>query len=478
MKRVFTRREFVKKGAVTGGVLAASSGRVFLVASRALAASVDPAATKQFASSLKGHLILPGDRDYDSARKIWNARYNKRPAMISRCAVTDDVVRSVEFARKNNLVVSVRSGGHDSAGFSSNDGGIVVDLAPMNSIKLSPDHGTAFVQPGVRVGELYNSLSRQDLVAVSGGCPSVGVGGLTTGGGEGWISGKYGTASDNVTSAEVVTADGRVVHVASDEDPDLFWAIRGGSGNFGVVTSFGLRTIPMTHVIKGSLSYPASRCGDLLRFFRDFVVKAPEELTLGITYGVPGPADQLFLTACYCGDPAEGETVIQPLRSFAKPIADDIRVVPAHLGLVDEEPLSLANFEGDAMIPRLSDADIDALAEAIKGAPSLYTLELFPIGAGTIRGSSAYPFRFSGIEVDYTAFWRDEKDSEAAGKWVDGLRKAITPSSKGGYVNSIGVPDQARAAFGQNYDRLVAIKNKYDPTNFFRMNQNIEPTAG
>jgi FAD/FMN-containing dehydrogenase len=163
------------------------------------------------------------------------------------------------------------------------------------------------VQPGAHVGELYDSLGRHGLVAVSGGCASVGVGGLTTGGGEGWISNKYGTASDNVMAAEVVTADGRVLRTSAPEDPDLFWAIRGGSGNFGVVTSFELRTIPMTRLIKGSLAFPASQCREVLRFYREFLRSAPEELTSGVGYGVPGPADQIFLTVCYCGDPAKGE---------------------------------------------------------------------------------------------------------------------------------------------------------------------------
>lgn len=310
---------------------------------------------------------------------------------------------------------------------------------------------------------------------MSGACPSVGVGGLTTGGGESWISCKYGTASDNVLDAEVVTADGKVIRASSRDYSDLFWAIRGGSGNFGVVTDFGLRTLPITHVVKGSLAFPSSRCSEVLRFWRRFAEAAPEELTLGVSYGIPGPADQVFMTVCYCGDPSKADAALKPLRSFAKASSNDIQTVPAHLGLVDEEPPSLANFEGDVVTADLSDANVEVLSEAIKSAPALLTWEIFRVGGATTRGDGAFPYRFAYYEIDYTGYWRDRKDRAAAAKWVDKLGSALAPSSKGVYVNSLGSPDHAREAFSQSYDRLAAIKRKYDPTNFFRMNQNIKP---
>lgn len=477
MKKPVTRREFVKKSAVAGAVLAVSSSRVFIVASRAFAASIDPDATKKFAASLKGRLILPDDTGYNSARKLYNARYDGRPAMIARCAGTEDVARAAEFARKNNLVVSVRSGGHDPAGFSSNDGGLVIDLGAMNATDVDVARGVVSVQAGANVGNLYHALSKHGLVAVTGTCPSVSVGGLITGGGESWISSKYGTASDNVLFAEVVNADGRAMRAAPDENPDLYWAIRGGSGNFGVVTRFGLRTIPLVRVIKGSLVYPVLRCHEVLRFRREFVATAPEEATLGITYGVPGPADQLIVSICWCGDPAQGELAIKPLRSFAKPIADDIRVVSAERGLVDEEPPSSPYVESGAIIPRLSDGDIDVLCEAISGAPALYNLDIFQLGKGVQRGDSAFPFRTPGFDVGFVALWQDEAKRDAAAKWVNQLHNALAASSKGTYVNGLGDPDMARVGFGANYERLAAIKKKYDPTNFFRMNQNIKPAA-
>jgi FAD/FMN-containing dehydrogenase len=468
-----SRRQLLKRAALVSATLSVP----FICRRYSYAGEIDPAVVRKFGGGLKGRLLLPGDANYNSERRLWNARYDKHPAMIAQCANTDDVVRTVEFARKNDRVVSIRSGGHDPAGFSTNDGGVVIDLRPMKAISIDVAHNVASSQPGMRVSQLYEALSGHRLVAVSGTCPTVGIGGLTTGGGVGWISNKYGTASDNVVRTEVVTADGRLIQAAPDQNSDLFWAVCGGSGNFGVVTGFELQTISMARVTKGALSYPASQFGEVLRFCREFVATAPEEVTLAITYGVPGPADQVFLTVCYCGDPAKSEKVIKPLRSFAKATSDDIRSVPAHLGLVDEEPESLSYFEGDAALPRLSDDAIDVLAEAIKGAPSLYALEIFPFGGKIIRGSSAYPFRFSFFEVDYTAFWREENDRPAAARWVERLRGAMGPFSRGGYVNSLGNPDMAHAAFGDNYDRLLSIKNKYDPTNFFRMNQNIKPTV-
>jgi hypothetical protein len=469
-----TRRQLLKRAALAGAALSIP----FVHRRYAHAAGgINPEAVRNFGTSLKGRLILPGDKDYDSARKLWNTRYDKHPAMIARCAGADDVRRAVEFARKNDLAASIRSGGHDPAGFSTNDGGIVIDLGSMNTIQVDPQHGRVSAGPGAHVGELYDALGKHGLAAVSGACPSVGIGGLTTGGGESWISNKYGTASDNVLDAQVVTADGRVLHSSPDENSDLFWAIRGGSGNFGVVTGFGLRTIPLTTVIKGSLAFPASRCRDVLRFCRGFVDEAPAELTLGFGYGVPGAADQIFLTVCYCGDQAKSETVLKPLRSLGKPLSDDIRTVPAYVGLTDEEAPSLPNAQGAALVPHLSDANIDALSDAIQGAPALYTLDVFWFGSAVTRGDSAYPFRMPCSQPEYAAFWRDEKDRDAAVKWIERLDAALAPSSKGAYVNTISSPNQAREVFGQNYDRLAAIKKKYDPDNFFHMNQNIKPAA-
>jgi len=477
MREPITRRAFVKKSAVAGAVLGASAGRVFLVASRALAASVDPAASGKFGASLKGRLVLPGDSEYESARTLWNTRHDKHPAMIARCAATDDVVRCVEFARKNDLVVAIRSGGHDPAGFSSCDGGLVIDLGAMDAIDVDQARGLASVQAGVHVGQLYSALGKHGLVAVSGSCPTVGVGGLTAGGGEGWICSKYGMACDNVLAAEVVTADGRVLRATSNVNPDLFWAIRGGSGNFGVVTRFGLRTIPLARVMKGSIVYPVSRCREVLRFCSEFIAVAPEELTLGISYGVPGPADQIFITICWCGDPAQGERAIKPLRSFAKPVSDDIRVVPADRGLIDSDDSSMPYFESGAFISHLADRDIETLCDAISGAPSRYSLEMFQLGRGVERGDSAFPLRTPGFNIDLVGSWRSAAERDAAAAWVDQRRKALEASSTGVYVNSLGDPGMARAAFGANYDRLVQLKNKYDPTNFFRMNQNIRPTV-
>jgi FAD/FMN-containing dehydrogenase len=468
-----TRREFIRTAAIS----TASLTIPFIARRFARAGEFDPAALMKFAASLKGRLILPGDQQYNSVRRLWNARYDQRPAIIAQCTVTEDVVRCIEFARENSLVVSVRSGGHDTAGFSTNNGGLVVDLGSMSAVQIDPQPNKMLAQPGLHVGDLYHALGKFGLVAVSGTCPSVGIGGLTTGGGEGWLFNKFGAASDNVLAAEVVTADGKVIWADRRQNSDLLWGVCGGSSNFGVVTTFEMRTIPMTSVTKGSLVFPVPQCAEVLRFCRDFSLTAPAELMLAITYGVPGPADQIVVTVIYSGDPTKADAVIKPLRSFAKPIADDIHAMPASFGMVEEEPPSLGNFEYDAMIPRLSDTDIEVLADAVKRAPALYSLEVFTLRCGVTEDISAYPFRFRCFEIDYSGFWRNANERDAAASWVAKLRKALTASSRGAYVNSIGSPGQAPEAFGRNYDRLLALKNKYDPTNVFRMNQNIKPAA-
>ncbi|HYL57434.1 MAG TPA: FAD-binding oxidoreductase, partial [Candidatus Acidoferrales bacterium] len=241
MSRRIGRRDFLKQSALAGAALSIPS---IFIHPRFAHAVVDPAATKKFGSSLKGRLILPGDSEYESARKIWNAKYDKHPAMIARCAATDDVVRAVEFARQNELPVSIRSGGHDQAGYSTNDGGMVIELAGLKRINIDRTRKTVACGGGVLVGELYAAVAPTGMGVVSGGCPTVGIGGFTLGGGESAVSSKYGLACANVTALEVVTADGHTLSARPDENPDLFWALRGGSGNFGVVTKFEYRLVP------------------------------------------------------------------------------------------------------------------------------------------------------------------------------------------------------------------------------------------
>ncbi len=471
-----SRRRFLKQAALTGAALTVP----FVCGRFADAAGgIDPSAVKKFAASLNGRLIVPTDKDYEIARKLWNGRFDKRPAMIARCAGTDDVRRAVEFARKRLLQVSVRSGGHDAAGFSCNDGGMVLDLGSMNAIRVGPDRKTVSAAAGAHIGDLYREVGNHHLAAVCGACPSVGLGGIITGGGEGWIMDKFGTASDNVLAAEVVTADGQVIHADSNHSPDLFWAIRGGSGNFGVVTRFDLRAIPLEPITKGSLAFPLSRYYDVCRYLDDFARTMPDELSLAVPCGVPGPLDRGFVTVCYFGDPARAARAIQPLRSFVKPLTDDIRVAPGTNGLMDtpEPPRGAISF-WDAAFVRHLDVDVArVMHNSLHEAPRGYALFFVWIGGAAARGTSAYPLRGGGFSLEYSAFALNGATPSTAEKWVRELSSALRPYSAGAYVNVVGVAGDAHEVFGANYNRLLAIKDKYDPTNFFHMNQNLKPTV-
>jgi hypothetical protein len=480
MKARITRREFVKKSAAATAALSVATGRVLLFGTRAFAVSIDPTATKKFASSLRGRLILPGSNEYDTARKLWNSRYDKHPAMIARCAESDDVRRAIEFARDNELVVSIRSGGHDQAGYATNDGGLIVDLGGLNEVKLDLPKNSVSAGGGSRVGELYSVVEPSGLGVVSGGCMSVGVGGLTLGGGESALSSKYGMACDNVIQAEIVIADGRVLTVSNQENRDLFWAMRGGSGNFGVVTRFVFRLVPVSKLLSGVVTYPIAKRRDVLRTVRDYRATAPDELTIGLGWGTPFPNDLSVVELTYCGDPKEGERLIAPLRSIAKPVSDTIKVLPLTQAVTEEEPQALRNRARDDFFPQISDDLIDGFSEALEQPPPIFQVGLFDIRGAVCRGDSAFPLRRPGFDAWTWVFWRDSSEQHRATSWLEQVRQATEKHAAGAYVNGLneGESDaRIRAAYGANYDRLVVLKNKFDPTNFFRMNQNIRPTV-
>ncbi len=471
-----TRRELLKRAALAGAALSVP----FVHRRYAHGEEIDPAAVKQFGASLKGRLILPGDKEYDSARRIWNPRYDKHPAIVVRCAATEDVVRSIEFAHKTNRPLSVRSGGHDQGGFSTNDGGLVVDLSEMKKIKADRAQMRMSVEGGIQVGELYDAVAALGLGVVSGGCPSVGIGGFTLGGGESAISSRYGLACDNVISMEVVTADGRVLSARADETPDWFWALRGGSGNFGVVTSFEYRLVPVSRLLAGTLTYPMANRRAVVRFLCDYLASAPDELTTYTVFGTPFADDVFGITVVYCGEMKEGVRVLKPLRSFGPPVADSVKQVPFVAGATDDEPLPLANCAMDAFLSPISNDAIDALCAHLDGPHPIYQIGIFDIHGAACRGDSACPLRRPGLDAWTWGFWRSNSEREQAVAWVNRLRASIEKYTSGVYVNGLDADEsdaRIRAAYGKNYDRLAAIKKKYDPANFFRMNQNIKPAA-
>jgi hypothetical protein len=409
-----TRREFIKRGTIAAGAL--SFGILRSRSSFGADAGVDPAAIKKLGSSFKGRLILPGDHDYYSARKIWNAKYDRHPAMIARCATAEDVVRSVEFAHQQNLAVSIRSGGHDQAGYSTNDGGMVIDLGGLNEIKVDRERKTVVCGGGVLVGELYAAVTPTGMGVVSGGCASVGIGGLTLGGGQSGISSKYGLACDNVISMEVVTADGRLLFAQATEHPDLFWALRGGSGNFGVVTRFEYRLVPGNRLLAGTLTYPIAKRREVMRFHRDFISSAPDELTTYTVFGIPLTDDVFGISATYCGDLQEGEKVLNPLRSFGPPVADSIKAVPFVQGVSDDEPAPLPNCAKDGFFSPFSDDAIDAMCVHLENPPPVYQTGIFDMHGAACRGDSAFPLRRPALDAWTWGFWRSDAERDQHGR--------------------------------------------------------------
>lgn len=471
----FTRRRFIKLGAIAGAALSLP----FVVARFADAVeSFDAATAKEFGASLKGRLMLPSDKGYDSARKIWNPRYDKHPAMIARCASTEDVARSIEFARKHELAVSVRSGGHDQAGFSTNDGGMVIDLSGLKIITVDPDRKTATVGGGTLVGELYRAVAASGMGVVSGGCHSVGVGGLTLGGGQSALSNKYGLACDNVISMEVVTAEGQVMTANSVDHADLFWGLRGGSGNFGIVTKFKYRLIPIDRVVVAGATYPIGQRREVLRFFREFLAAAPEDLTAEAEFGFPYPAGVFGIGGVYCGKVTEAKRVLKPLTSFGRPLGSTSKVVPFVEGVSEEEPPKLANYEKSWNFPTLTDQAVDDLSDHLENSPPVFQVGIFDMRGAACRSEAAYPVRKPGLNSWSWGFWRSEAERKSVTAWIDQLSSAMTKYVDGVYVNDLDADEgeaRIRSAYGASYERLVAVKNKYDPANFFRMNQNIKP---
>lgn len=440
---------------------------------------------QEFVKGFHGKVILPTNDGYDEVRRVFNGMIDRRPALIARCVNTHDVVRSVRFARDHDMLVSVRGGGHSVAGHGVCDGGLMIDLSLMKGVEVDAKNRVAKAGPGVRLGEFIVEAEKYGLVSPTGTVSDTGLAGLTLGGGYGYLSGKYGLALDNLLSAEVVTADGRVLIASADEHPDLYWALRGGSGNFGVVTSFELKLHPVTQVLGGMLIHPFERAGEVLRFYREVAASAPDELT---TYAAlattPDGHQAVAIMPCYCGPIEEGERMLAPIRAFGPPIADLIR--PMRYSemntLVDAaNPPGMQNYWKGNLLRELSDGIIDALVEHAARVPSPRSVILIDQLHGAARrvapSEAAFAHRNTPHGVMTMSMWEDPADAEANIAWTRGLSAAIEPFAGGTvYVNG-AYEQQPFAAYGANYDRLVEIKTAYDPTNFFRHNQNIRPKA-
>lgn len=441
-----------------------------------------------FSGAVGGKLIAPADPEYHSARRIWNASIDKHPGLIVRCAGAADVVKAVKFGRENDLVVSIRGGGHNVAGRALSDDGLVIDLSSMRAVFVDPAKGTARVQGGATLGDLDRETHAFGLAVPAGVVSRTGIAGLTLGGGVGWLVRKYGLTCDNVLSFEIVTADGNLLTVSGDENTDLFWALRGGGGNFGVVTSFLFRAYPVTNVLGGMIVHARDRARDVIRHYRDFMTSAPEDLTAyAALITTPDGHPAVAVIACFCGDPAEGKRVLRPLREFGSPLMDAVQLVPFPVmqKLLDGAfPEGTYNYWKSDFLREMSDEAIDLIvthANKMKSPLSAVVIEYYGGAAGRIGISqTAFAQRQAEYDIGYMAQWTDPAEKDVHVAWARDMAEALRPHTSGGHLlNFLGEesPDMIQAAFGPNYARLTQVKKKYDPTNFFSINQNVKPAA-
>jgi len=443
---------------------------------------------QKFRESFRGQLLWPGEPGYDPTRAIPNAMIDRRPALIARCAGTADVIACVRFAREHDLVLAVRGGGHSVAGKSVCEGGLMVDLSAMKGIRVDPARRTVRAETGLKLGEFDRETQAFGLATTLGVVSATGIAGLTLGGGWGHLHAKYGLALDNVISADVVTADGRLLTANASENPDLFWGIRGGSGNFGIVTSLEYRLHEVGPIVGGAIFYPAEKAKEVMHFWREFAAESPDELvTQGGSFNLPDGVPVFAIAACYCGQVSEGEKVLQPLRSFGSPIADAFGVMSyVQLQSMFDPffPPGRLTYVKSNFIPALSDQAIEALVRYVGKSPSPYSFAPFMEhwhGAATrvAPTETAFPHRQYSYNFFAWSNWVSPSESEKNIQWTrecwEALRPFLAADSYGNYLADEGEA-VARAAYGPNYDRLVSLKNKYDPTNFFRLNHNIKPS--
>ncbi|MBE7419515.1 MAG: FAD-binding oxidoreductase [Ideonella sp.] len=444
-------------------------------------------AINRLAQRLAGTVIGPGDAGFDEARRVWNGMIDKTPALVARCANADDVVAAVEFARTHGLLVAVRGGGHSVAGHGTCDDGLVIDLSPMREIRVDAVERVAAVAPGANWGE-FDRAAQAHALAVTGGIVSAtGVAGLTLGGGIGWLMRKHGLTADNLLGADLVTADGQVRHVNPEQDAELFWGLQRGGGNFGIVTGFRFRLHPVGPIVlAGWVLHRQEKAHEVLRFYRDYVANLSIELTTIVIlrrlpqlptlppflHGMP----VIGIAVCHAGVIEHGERAVQPLRAFGPPMIDGIALKPyvSHQTMFDAaQPPGRRNQWKTAYLPELGDEAIDTLVAAARSMPSpLSVLAIYQLGGAAKMGDAAFC-------VNAAASWVDSRDSEANAGWTRSFATAIEPcSTPGAYVNFLGDDGQqrVRSAYRENFDRLLALKRRYDPGNFFRLNPNIDPT--
>lgn len=444
------------------------------------------ATIEHFRSHLRGLLLAPDDAAYHQARRVFNAMIDRRPALIAQCLDGDDVVACVRFAREHDLLVSVRGGGHGVAGKAICDDGLVIDLSAMKKVRVDTVRQTVCAQTGVTLGEFDRETQAFGLATTLGIVSGTGIAGLTLGGGIGWLNGKYGLACDNALSFEVVTADARLLTASAAEHDDLYWALRGGSGNFGVVTAIEYKLHRVSSVVAGPVFHPLERVREALQFFVEFSSEAPDEVSMmAALVTLPDGIPAAVLSACYCGPREDGDRVLKRLRSFGTPLADQIQPMSylAVQSMLDGFfPPGRHHYWKSNLTSRVPDDVLDTMIDFTKRKPSPFTiagLQALHGAAGRVpTGETAFAHRGDRFDCLILSQWSHPDEAERNISWTREFHAAVQPHVDAAvYVNNLGEEPDAvvRAAFGVNYKRLAAIKSKYDPANFFRSTQNVTP---
>ena len=447
------------------------------------------ATVEEFQTSLRGPLLQPGDAGYDDARIVWNGMIDRRPALIARCAGVADVIQAVNFARDNHLLVSVRGGGHNITGNAVNDGGMVIDLSQMKGVRIDMAKRTARGEAGLTWGEYFHEIQAFGLASTGGVVSTTGISGLSLGGGLGWLMGKHGLTCDCLLSADMVTADGRFVTASATENSDLFWGLRGGGGNFGVVTSFEFQLYPVgPTVLGGMVIYPMAQAKEVLRFYREYARSCPDELTAWAALMTSPEGDPVVaILVNYMGDIAEGERLAEPVRKFGSPVADTIGPMTyCELNSMLDEAFpygTVQRYWKSSFLKDLGDEVIDILVDGASNMLSPMSMVGFFHVHGTAARvgaeETAFGLREDQWDYDIISQWTDPTETDMHIKWTRDFFNRMEPFASGVYVNHLGAEEADRIpeAYGTNYERLLALKNKYDPTNVFRLNQNIKPTV-
>lgn len=437
------------------------------------------AAFNDLAALLTGQLFLPQDADYEQVRQLWNGRVKTQPAAIARCSTIEDVIHTVRWTREHGLPLSVRGAGHEIFGRSLREDGVVIDLSQMKAIAIDPVARTAQIQSGVTAGELIGAAEKYGLATTTGTVSSVGMTGLTLGGGYGPLIGAHGLAADNLLSAQVVTADGQLITASSEKHPDLLWGLRGGGGNFGVIVSLEYRLHPLTKVLSGLLLYPLEQARTVFRNFNEFITTAPDELTVRSGFlQIPDGQTVLFLSPTYCGSLEMGEQAIAPLRTFGTVLVDQMQSVSYNELIHSSDaftPKGRHYYLQTQSLDGFQTETIEALIEQGLPLPSPFSainIHHFHGAASRVGVSeTAFALRQDHLMVELIAAWEPQDDEQRYIQWAQNLSQALAPYAfKGGYINLLDEQEQERVrlAFGSNYERLLDLKQKYDPDDVFR----------